>query len=526
MDAATTAANSKLSPNFVRDRYDHSSAMPIIETSEAGTAELFAKARAQSQRLQQTSLAERLAAIRKVRDAIFAQQEWIVERVMAETGKCRTDALVSEVLGVLDYMDWLLAKAPKILGDEKVATPIALLGKKSRIYYEALGTVLIISPWNYPFHISMTTIVAALAAGNSVVFKPSEVTPLQGVIESLMQASPLLQDAVQVAYGSGVTAQRLIDQRPAKIFFTGSARTGKKILAQAAPHLIPVDLELGGKDAMIVFDDVNIERTVAGCLWGGFTNAGQSCTSVERVLVQRGIYDAFVETLTREAARLVVNAGDHGDADMGGITADFQYEIIAKQVQDAIDAGASLLCGGQGLGDGQNFYLPTILADVPVDQPVWQDETFGPVLVVSVFDHEEDAIALANAGPYGLSASVWSKDLVRADRVARALDVGAVSVNNVMLTEGNPNLPFGGAKQSGFGRVKGAEGLRGMARSKAVIIDKQSAKIEANWYPYTQAKYQLFRQFIGALFGKGWQRWIRFAVSGTRLESEAQKPRQ
>lgn len=497
----------------------------INETSEEQVKAIYENAQEVFKSLKKTTTKERVAELRKIRDAIFDHREDIIDKVVLETGKCRTDAMVSEVMGVLDYADWVISKAPNILADKNVSTPISLMGKKSKVYHEALGTVLIIAPWNYPFNIAMVGILTALAAGNNVVFKPSEVTPLKGLIERIMKASPLLQRCVKVVYGSGITAQRLIDQRPAKIFFTGSAKTGKKILSQAANYLIPVELELGGKDPMIVFDDVNIARTVAGCLWGAMTNAGQSCTSVERVYVQQDIYQTFVSKLKEEAAKLVLNAGDEGDADIGGITAGFQLDIIRKQVDEAKNAGANIVIGGERLSDDMPFYLPTIIEAATMEMTVVSEETFGPVITISSFNSEQEVIEASNNTEFGLSASVWSKNLKRADRVARALDVGAVSINNVMLTEGNPALPFGGTKQSGFGRIKGTEGLYGMTQSKAILVDKQSTKIEANWYPYTRAKYTLFGQFIEALFGKGFQKWIKFAISGIKLESESQKPR-
>ena len=497
----------------------------INETSQAQVEQLFAVAQQSKKDLTKTTIRERLNELKKIRDCIFQKQESIVERVVQETGKSRTDALVSEIMGVLDYFDWLIGHGRKILGDQTAHTPFTLLGKKSKIYHEALGVVLIISPWNYPFHISMTTIAASLAAGNSVIFKPSEWTPLHGLFEDLISASALFRPCVQIVYGSGLTASRLIAQGPAKIFFTGSAKTGRKILHQAADLLIPVELELGGKDPMIVFDDVNLERTVAGCLWGAMTNAGQSCTSIEQVLVQRKIYPAFVAKLKEQASQLVINAGDLGDADIGSITTDFQLDIIRAQVAEACQAGAKLTLGGQLLGDDSQFYLPTLIEQATPHMRIMTEETFGPVVTLSPFDTEDEVIKTCNDSEFGLSASVWSQDLQRADRVARALEVGAVSINNVMLTEGNPALPFGGTKHSGFGRVKGAEGLLGMTRSKAILVDKQSAKIEANWYPYTRAKYQLFSRFIAALSGKGLMRWIRFAIYGMKLEALAQKPR-
>lgn len=498
----------------------------MMDTSEADIKQLFAQARKASDRLRKSSIETRLEALHKLIDVIVRDKETIIDQLTSETRKCRTDALVSEVLGILDNFEWLEKNAKKILADKKVSTPITLMGKKSQIVHEALGVVLIITPWNYPLHIALTSILAAYVAGNAVILKPSEVTPLKGVIEKLMAVDPLLEQSVFIAYGTGVTAQRLIDERPAKIFFTGSARTGKRILAQAAEKLIPVDIELGGKDQAIVFDDVNLQRAVSGILWGALTNAGQSCSSVERIYVQASIYDKFVEQLTAEAKRLVVNSGDTGNADVGGMTVDFQLDIVRKQVEDARTKGAKIHCGGEILHNNELFYLPTVVTQVTPDMLLNKEETFGPLLPVMKFTSEEEVINLTNATEFGLSASVWSHDKKRAERVARQLECGAVSINNVMLTEGNPALPFGGCKASGYGRQKGEEGLLGYTRSKSLLIDADSAKIEANWYPYTARKYQLFTQMIDALFVKSPWRLIKFVVAGLSLESEAKKKRQ
>lgn len=486
---------------------------------EAGI--VMQKARSAAAVMAETPLDRRLDAIHQLLVRIRERREWVVEKVMADTGKVRTDALVSEVLGTLDYLHWLGKRAPKILADEKVETPLALMGKKSRVWHEPLGVALVITPWNYPFHIALTTVAGALAAGNAVVLKPSEHTPLNGVFEELFDGLPLPEGACQVCYGDGATAQALIAERPDKIFFTGSAPTGRRILAQAADLLVPVDLELGGKDAMIVFDDVDLKRTVAGALWGALTNAGQSCTSVERLYVQRGIHDEFVRRLEHELDQLVAGRNDGGDADIGAITTGFQCDIIQRHLDDAGEKGARVHGGGRLEGD-EPVMLPAVVSNIRDDMAIYREETFGPVIPVIPFDREEEAVEKANALDYGLSASVWSRDLDRAQRVSRRLAVGAVSINNVMVTEGNPALPFGGVRESGFGRVKGAEGLLGFTRSKAVMIDKQSGTIEANWFPYTKAKYGLFGRLIEGLFGGG---LIRFALAGLKLESMSQKPR-
>ena len=369
----------------------------------------------------------------------------------------------------------------------------------------------------------MTFSLGAFLAGNAVILKPSEQTPLQGLLEEVLSASPLVKRTIQVAYGTGVTAQQLIAARPDKIFFTGSTRTGKRILKQASDLLIPAEMELGGKDQMIVFEDVNLKRTVAGALWGALTNAGQSCTSVERLYIHDSIYDEFVKQLVTETEKLVVNTGDRGDSDIGAITAGFQLDIIEQHVEDARSKGAKILTGGSRLGD--NFYLPTVITDITPDMTLHTEETFGPLIPVYRFSSEKEVIRETNSFCYGLSASVWSKDLTRAERVAKALDVGAVSINNVMLTEGNPALPFGGQKESGFGRAKGAEGLLGFTRTKSIIIDKQSDIIEPNWYPYTMKKYRIFNQLIAVLFTKSPIKFLKLALTGMKLESEAKKPR-
>ncbi|MCG8673460.1 MAG: aldehyde dehydrogenase family protein, partial [Pseudomonadales bacterium] len=411
------------------------------------------------------------------------------------------------------------------LADKKVSTPLTLMGKKSRIFHEPLGTVLVIAPWNYTFHIGLTSILAGFVTGNAVVFKPSEVTPMKGLFERIFAVDPLIEQSVFITYGTGTTAQRLIAEKPAKIFFTGSARTGKRILNQAADLMIPVDLELGGKDPAIVFDDVSLDRAVKGIMWGGLTTAGQSCSSVERIYVQEKIYDQFVEKLVEEVNTLVLNSGDAGNADIGGMTVDFQLDIVRRHVDDAKAKGAKILTGGNVLHENELFYLPTVLTDLTDDMDIVKEETFGPVLPVFKFKSEDEIIERSNNTEFGLSASVWSKDMKRAERVARQLECGAVSINNVMLTEANPNLPFGGAKASGYGRQKGEEGLLGFTRSKSILIDADSNKLEPNWYPYTQSKYNLFIELIDTLFVKSPIKLLKLALVGMKLDAEAKKKR-
>lgn len=486
--------------------------------------DLMQKARTAQPQVAQAGLKQRLQELQQWRKRIGDMREEIIDAIVADTGKARTDALVSEVMGVVDYLAWLVKAAPKALQEEKVSTPLALMGKRSRIWYEPRGVVLVICPWNYPFHIAATTIAAAFAAGNSVILKPSEYTPMQGLFEKTVAGLPLLSRALTVAYGEGTMGAQLVAAGPDYISFTGSATTGRKISAAAAEQLIPVDLELGGKDAMVVFEDANIKRTAQGALWGAFTNAGQSCTAVERLYVQRSIYPQMQAELEAAMTTLVVAEEDKGDADIGAITTPFQRDIILQHLEDAKEKGAKVL-GGEVLVEGDKALItPALVTEATPEMRIMREETFGPVIVLLPFDEEEAVIQAVNSSAYALSASVWSKDLTRAQRVAAALRCGAVSINNVMVTEGNPALPFGGVGESGAGRVKGVEGLRGMARSKAIMLDKQSAKIEANWFPYTREKYALFADLVEAMLG-GAKQLLRFASVGTKLEKQAQAPR-
>jgi acyl-CoA reductase-like NAD-dependent aldehyde dehydrogenase len=483
------------------------------------------RARAASPALKRLSLQERTAYLERLRDIILRRRDEIVERIQQETGKSRSDALISEIYGVLEYLAWATKHGPRHLSDRKQHTPLTMMGKTSMTWYQPLGTVLVISPWNYPFHQAIVPIATALLTGNTIVYKPSEWTPLEGLLEELLAEAQVPPTWVQIVYGDGKIGAELIEAKPDKVFFTGSTRTGRNILKAAAEHLIPVELELGGKDAMIVFSDVHVERAAAGCVWGALTNTGQSCTSVERVYVERTIYEAFRNELVRQVERVVQDVDSDGGSDIGAMTTDFQVEIVANQLRDAKKNGARFRTetGWESAADSGRLIPPVVLDDPSADLEISNEETFGPVIALHPFDNEAEVILRANDSPYGLTASVWSKDLDRARRVARALDVGGVSINNVMLTEGNPALPFGGVKASGFGRNKGEAGLHGFCNIKSVLVDKDSAKIEANWYPYTTEKYRLFDSMTEALFSRGPARWIRFALAGLGLEKYADK---
>ncbi len=499
----------------------------LDEASSADIERTYATARAAFRAVRAMSVRERIAETQKLQRYILANKEAIISRIVAETGKSRMDALLSEIFTVLETIAFYSKNAEKMLADESVKTPVLLMGKQSRIFYEPMGAVLVIVPWNYPFNLMLNPVLGAFLAGNSVIIKPSEYTPLRGLVEDILDGSGFMKDAIQIVYGGKTTGQQLIDGRPAKILFTGSVRAGHKVMEQASKYLIPVELELGGKDAMLVFEDANLDRAVNGAIWGGMSNSGQTCTAVERVLVHESVYDTFVSSIKEKIEKLSNASGDAakndcGNLDVGCMTADFQVAIVQDQVADAMAKGATIVTGGKRIGDSHVFQ-PTVVTNVSDSMKIVREETFGPVLTIQKFKTEDEAVRMANDSPYGLSGSVWSGDLARAERVARRIETGSVSINNVIATLANPALPFGGVKDSGFGRYKGAHGLHAFSNIKSIMIDKPGAPNELNWYPYTKEKYGLFSKMMDAAYGGGFFATLKAMLTGIKLQRLGKK---
>ncbi|MGD8835769.1 MAG: aldehyde dehydrogenase family protein [Desulfobacteraceae bacterium] len=490
---------------------------------ESDIAAIFARARQAQPGILSWPLKKRLEFITQLKAVIIHRQAHILDRIQADTGKSRTDALTAEIFGTLDHLNYLQKNARKVMADRKVPTPFALMGKQSKIYFEPLGTTLLISPWNYPFYQAIVPITLSFVTGNATIYKPSSATPLKGLVEELLAEAGFDPAWVQVVYGPGSElGDKLIDQRPDKIFFIGSQHAGRRIMARAAQHLIPVELEMGGKDPMIVFEDANLERAAAGAVWGAFTNTGQSCTSVEKLFIQESIYDDFKAILVRETLKLTQGTDTDGGSDIGPMTTEGQVKEVAGQIADAREKGAEILTGADW--DGVCAQVPALLVENSTPEMLLnREETFGPVLPIFAFSDEAEAVRLANSDEFGLSASVWSADAKRADRVARAIVTGNVSINNVMLTEGNHALPFGGAKKSGIGRFKGEFGFYCFANIKSILVDKNSAKMEANWFPYTPRKFRLFTELTTHIYSPGLLSLIKAAVSGLKLEGYVKK---
>ncbi|WP_349237133.1 aldehyde dehydrogenase family protein [Bacillus sp. REN3] len=461
------------------------------------------------------SIPERLVYFKRLKQLMVDEMESISNIISEDTGKVLTESIVADIMPTLDAIDHITRHAAKVLGRQKAKTPLLLFGKKSYVEYMPRGVVLVISPWNYPLQLAMVPMISALAAGNSVILKPSEVTPLVGkCIEDLFQRAGFPQGTVQVAHGGKEVGAAFTSGKPDYIFFTGSVRTGKIIQQQAAMDLIPTTLELGGKDPMIVFADANLERAAKGAVWGAFTNSGQVCMSAERLYVERSAYDRFLLLLKEEVNSLT--KGKDVDADIGSMTFPDQKEIVRKQLDEALARGARLETGTVPEEWEEGMYLPpTIVTNVDQDMKIIQEETFGPLLPIVPFDNEEEAVSYANGTAFGLNASVWTDDKEKARRVASKLVSGAVVINDVLITVANHGLPFGGTKESGLGRYHGEAGLRIFCHEKAVMEDRGFMNSEIQWYPYN-GKYPLFLNLFKSYFNKN-RNWLGFAKNYIEL---------
>ncbi len=429
----------------------------------------------------------RIAILRDFQRLLHHKKSEVAQLVTREAGKPYVEALLTEVLVVLDAARFLIDNAYKLLRDQPVPHGnLAMKTKSGRLLHEPYGVIGIISPWNYPFSIPATESLAALVAGNAVVAKPSEFTSLSAVeLMSLLHQAGVPGPVFQVIPGDGATGAVLINANIDKLVFTGSVATGKRIAQAAAARLLPVVLELGGKDPMLVLDDADIEIASRGAVWGAFVNAGQACLSVERCYVHRSLYRPFLEACVRHTQALRVGDGSNPDTDVGPMIHQRQLLNVESQVEEARAQGARVLAGGKRLPEiGANYYAPTILADVTQQMRVMREETFGPVLPVMPFDHDDEAIRLANDSEYGLAASVWTRDRARGDAMARRIQAGTVMVNDVVSCFGISEAPHGGVKASGIGRSHGRFGLEEMVRMKYLDSDRLPGMEKIWWYGY------------------------------------------
>jgi acyl-CoA reductase-like NAD-dependent aldehyde dehydrogenase len=463
--------------------------------------EAVARARAAQADWAARSFEERGRLLLRARDLLVERADEIADVICRDTGKPRLEAMTSEILGACDALTFYARNAKRLLRDEKKRLHL-MKTKKLVLSYRPMGVIGIITPWNFPFLLSLNPAVQALAAGNTVVLKPSEITPFVGLaLADLFASAGLPENVFQVVTGDGVTGSALVDAGCDKIAFTGSVRTGRRIAEACGRALVPCTLELGGKDPMIVCDDADIERAARGAVWGAFTNAGQVCMSTERVYVVEPIAQPFIERVVELTRELRQGPETEGEVDIGAITSPGQLEIIEQHVADARAKGAKVLTGGRrnpafkGL-----FFEPTVLVDVNHDMAIMRDETFGPCLPIQVVPDEEAALELANESCYGLQASVWTRDSWKGKRLANRIAAGGVVVDDCIVTYGITESPFGGVKESGIGRVNGELGLKSYCHVQSIVLPRLRGKSELLWYPYTAKTLGLVKRALGVLY--------------------------
>jgi len=477
-----------------------------------------ARARAAQVAWAEVGVRRRIAVLREFQRRLHEKKSEIAQAITLEAGKPVAEALTTEVLVVLDAARFLIDNAHRLLRDEALPHGnLATKLKSGRLLREPYGVVGIISPWNYPFSIPATEALAALVAGNAVVLKPSEFTSLVALeLRSLLQAAGVPQDIFQVVVGDGATGAALIHSQIDKLIFTGSVATGKRIAAAASEQLLPVVLELGGKDPMLVLNDADVDVASSAAVWGAFVNAGQACLSVERCYVQRSLYESFLKACAEKTKKLRVGRGLDRATDVGPMIHERQLRIVESHVEDAVARGARVLAGGSRLPElGKNFYKPTVLADVTHEMRIMREETFGPVLPVMAFDHDEEAVRLANDSEYGLAASVWTRDRERGERLARRIQAGTVMVNDVVSCFGISEAPHAGVKSSGVGRTHGRFGLEEMVRLKYVDSDRTPGMKKVWWYEYGANFARQMEGFIDFQFARGLVDRLRGALLST-----------
>jgi acyl-CoA reductase-like NAD-dependent aldehyde dehydrogenase len=469
--------------------------VPIAGPEQVAAA--VARARSAADRWAELTGAGRRAELAAWRRALAARADDLADLIHRENGKPRVDAIF-EVMMALSHLHHAGERAEKALRPHRV--PSGLMANfRCSVSYHPLGVVGVIGPWNYPIFTPMGSIAYALAAGNAVVFKPSEYTPLIGqLMGEIARQAFSVADVFQVLTGDGRTGAALARAELDKIAFTGSASTGKRVMAAAAERLTPVLMELGGKDPMVVAEDADLDKAAEAAVWGAMSNAGQACVSIERCYVVGSVYQPFVDKVLAEARQVRWGADD--EAHIGAITMPRQVDVIREHLEDAVARGAKVLLGGPGEIRG-HFVPPTVLVDVTPAMKIMSEETFGPILPIQRVDTVEEAVVQANATRYGLGSAVFGKAGVRelADRVR----AGMTSINSALAFAAVPSLPFGGVGDSGFGRIHGDEGLREFTRTKATAEERFSLPVALLTFRLPKNTYDRVRGLIHHLHGGG-----------------------
>src|ERR1700736_1433050 len=477
----------------------------VADMGADAVAEMAARGRAAQPGWEAFGFEGRARVLLRAQKWLMDNADQVVSTIVSETGKTYEDATFAEISYGGSAFGFWAKHAQDYLADERVKSEAVLVkGKKLILRFRPLGLIGVIGPWNYPLTNSFGDCIPALAAGNSVILKPSEITPLTSLLLAEgMRECGLPENVLQIATGRGETGAALVEHVD-MIMFTGSTRTGRKVAETAARRLIPASLELGGKDPMIVLSDADLERAANFATYYAMQNAGQTCISIERVYVEEPAYDEFVAKVSEKVRALRVGAPHGpGSVEVGAITFPPQMDTIKDHVADAVQKGARALAGGQEVQGPGRFFEPTVLVDVDHSMKIMTEETFGPTLPIMKVADADEAVRLANDSPYGLGASVFSRDTARGEAIARRLEAGAANVNDTMINYAVLELPMGGAKASGLGSRHGPGGIRKYCSQQAIVITpKLALKKELFMYPYKRRTTRMISRLFGFLYGR------------------------
>jgi succinate-semialdehyde dehydrogenase/glutarate-semialdehyde dehydrogenase len=489
-------------------------------TSPSLMPEIVARARTTQAKWPKTPIYDRAARLRILRERILCSRDALADAIVRESGKPRAEALFADIFVALDTAEYFAANAERLLQPEGIPHHnLAAKAKSGSLTYEPVGVIGIISSWNYPLAIPIGQIIPAIVAGNAVVCKTSDFTPHCGaLVEKLFASAGFPEGLVTIVQGGGEVGQALIDAAPDKLLFTGSVETGRRVAEACAKRLIPTVLELGGKDAMIVLADAELDTASSGAVWGSFTNCGQVCLSVERIFVEQSVSESFAARCVEKTRKLRLGPGSDPATDIGPLIRPQHVLRMVGLIEEAVKRGAKLLYGGHARADlGTNFFEPTVIVDVDSGARLFQEETFGPILAIQTVANSDEAIARANDSRFALSASVWTRNAARGKSIAAQLRAGAVMVNDAISYFAIAEAPHGGCGLSGWGRTHGKAGLLEMVQTKYVDVDRLPSREKPWWYRYGADLEQAADAFLQFQYGS--KRITRLSNARTALKT-------